>query len=106
MALIDSELYRNIRRSDFESMGWNGPEKAIKAPGITRTINTFNQIALWVSHEVLETTQTTVRIQKISRFIDIAKQLVEINDLNGAKTIVSGLDHSPVHRLEKTWAVC
>lgn len=34
-----------------------------------------------------------------------SKACLEIGDFNGAKCILTGIQHSPVHRLEKTWSL-
>ena len=38
------------------------------------------------------------------KFIDVAKQLCELNSLNTALAVIGGLQHSSIKRLSATWA--
>ena len=38
------------------------------------------------------------------KFIDVAKQLCELNSLNTALAVIGGLQHSSIKRLTATWA--
>ncbi|KAI3651563.1 hypothetical protein MP228_002866 [Amoeboaphelidium protococcarum] len=105
IALIDAQLFRNVARQDLESMSWTGSDRWTKAPTIALMIQSFNQITMMVSKEILDTINHKRRLQKISHLINVAKQCVKLGDLNGAKMLITGLQHSPVHRLTKTWSL-
>ncbi|KXS17430.1 hypothetical protein M427DRAFT_30551 [Gonapodya prolifera JEL478] len=86
-------------------MAWDSPaERRQKAPNIVAMTGQFNKLALWVAAEILESTNVKRRMARISHFIAIAKQCVELNDFHSAKAIVSGLQSTPVWRLDKTWS--
>ena len=63
------------------------------------------QITLWTSREVLEASNPNRRIAKIAHFIEIAQLCYDYNNFHGLKSILSGLQCTPVYRLSKTWAV-
>jgi son of sevenless-like protein len=46
-----------------------------------------------------------IRAQTIEKFISIAEECRKINNFNGLKALLTGLQCTPVYRLKKTWAV-
>lgn len=58
-----------------------------------------------MSREILESQNVKRRIEKICHFIDIAQLCYEYRNFFGLKSILAGLQCTPVHRLSKTWQV-
>ncbi|KAJ3120537.1 hypothetical protein HK098_004541 [Nowakowskiella sp. JEL0407] len=102
---IHSELFQQIRRSEFESMAWSGPEKMQKSSNIVAMTQHFNKIVFWVCREILDACVLKRRFQKICHFIGVAKHSYELRDFHGLRSIIAGLQSTPVHRLERTWAM-
>jgi len=73
LALIDSELFKKITRSEFASIAWTKPDKQIKTPNIVEMTLHFNQVSLWVSREILSSASTKKRFLKICHFIAVAQ---------------------------------
>ncbi len=55
---------------------------------------------------VVETANFSERVDLISLFIDVLRELQSLNNFNGMMEIISALDSSAVRRLKLTWAVC
>ncbi|KAJ3296472.1 RasGEF [Borealophlyctis nickersoniae] len=102
LALIDSDRFRRIERAELASMAWTGPDKAIKAPNIVSMTQQFNKTALWITQEILDASKIKRRFQLICHFIAVAK---EYNDFDGLRSIIAAMQSTPVHRLERTWAM-
>ncbi|RKP20447.1 ras GEF [Rozella allomycis CSF55] len=82
MALMDCKLFVRIGIDEFQSVSWTNPnEKHKKAPNIVMMTQRFNQV------------------------LDSITFLVEINDYNSLKCVLSALESTPIYRLQKTWAM-
>jgi len=46
------------------------------------------------------------RVQVLRWFINLAEELLKINDISSALAIQAGLDSADINRLTKTWKVC
>ena len=68
-------------------------------------INWFNGLSLWTQSSILRQRSSVVkRAKALMKFIDVAKQLCELNSLNTALAVIGGLQHSSIKRLTATWA--
>jgi len=105
MAIVDLSYFKKIEKEEFLSLAWNGTEKWKKAPNIATFIQRFNNLTLWVSHEILGSNHVRRRAEKVEHFIEIAKACADVNNFNGLKSILAGLQCTPVFRLKKTWAL-
>ena len=55
--------------------------------------------------DILDSSNAKRRLNKICQFIRIAKHSRDIRNYNGLKCILSGLQSSAIHRLDRTWSV-
>ena len=68
-------------------------------------INWFNGLSLWTQSSILrQRSSVAKRARTLMKFIDVAKQLCELNSLNTALAVIGGLQHSSIKRLTATWA--
>ena len=68
-------------------------------------INWFNGLSLWTESSILrQRASVAKRAKTLMKFIDVAKQLCELNSLNTALAVIGGLQHSSIKRLSATWA--
>ncbi|KAJ3044144.1 hypothetical protein HK097_001581 [Rhizophlyctis rosea] len=105
LALTDSELFRSIGRQELASLAWSSPDKNEKTPNIVAVTTQFNRIALWITQEILNADKIKRRFQLICYFISVAKYCHNYNNFNGLRSVAAGLQSTPVHRLERTWAM-
>ncbi|KAG4087873.1 ras GEF [Neocallimastix lanati (nom. inval.)] len=103
MCLMNARIFKQITQDELLSLAWNKPNKKIKAPNIVLMTEQFNKITLWVSNNILSSSLPSERTQKIARFIYIEKACLKNNDFHSLKSIISALESTPIHRLEKTW---
>jgi len=103
MCLMNAKIFKQITQDELLSLAWNKPNKKIKAPNIVLMTEQFNKITLWVSNDILSSSLPSERTQKISKFIYIEKACLKNNDFHSLKSIISALESTPIHRLEKTW---
>ncbi|ORX82221.1 ras GEF [Anaeromyces robustus] len=103
MCLMNAKIFKQITQDELLSLAWNKPNKKVKAPNIVLMTEQFNKITLWVSNNILSSALPSERTQKIARFIYIEKACLKNNDFHSLKSIISALESTPIHRLEKTW---
>jgi len=103
MCLMNAKIFKQITQQELLSLAWNKPNKKIKAPNIVLMTEQFNKITLWVSNDILSSSLPSERTQKIAKFIYIEKACLKNNDFHSLKSIISALESTPIHRLEKTW---
>lgn len=108
---MSASLFRSIKRQEMEAMGWTSKTKDILAPSIVNITNNFNSLSMWVTQEILNAEKIKLRFQILGYFIHVAyviffnKCCLEYKNFDGVKSIISGLQATPVHRLERTWAL-
>lgn len=105
LTLIDLPLFQKIDPEELTSCTWTSKRKYESCPNIVRATKRFNQVSYWVTREILDTKTAKGRAEKIAYFIKLAKKLQEINSLNCLKAVVSGLQNTPIYRLNKTWNI-
>ncbi|KAH6582268.1 hypothetical protein BASA60_002030 [Batrachochytrium salamandrivorans] len=105
LTLLSSEFFRSITRAELESLAWTGSDKDKLTPAIVNITNNFNQIAIWVAQQILEAKSPKRRFQLICYFIRVAKGCLDCNNFDSVRSIVAGLQSTPVYRLERTWAM-
>ncbi|KAJ3182279.1 RasGEF [Gaertneriomyces sp. JEL0708] len=105
LTLMDSEVFRSINRDELASIAWTGAYKYDRTPSIVAATQHFNKITLWVTHEIVSSVKIKRRLQLLSHFINVAKCCLDLNNFNGLRSITAGLQATPVHRLERTWAM-
>ncbi|KAJ3021680.1 RasGEF [Thoreauomyces humboldtii] len=105
LTLMDSEVFRGVPRDELASIAWTGSDKLARAPQIVATTQNFNQVALWVAEQIVLAEKIKRRFQLVCHFIGVAKCCLDLNNFNGLRSITAGLQSTPVHRLERTWAM-
>lgn len=76
--------------------------KETKAPNIVNMTKWSNHITRWVVSEIVSVKDLKGRALVMERFVMVAQQLEKLNNFNGVKEILAGLQSSAVYRLKKT----
>lgn len=105
LTLIDLPLFQNVGPEELTCCAWTAKKKHELCPNVVNFTKRFNQVSFWVQSEILASNTAKNRAEKIVHFIRIARKLLEINNLNSLKAVVSGLQSAPIYRLSKTWNV-
>eukprot|EP00743_Colponemidia_sp_Colp-15_P006234 GILK01006706.1.p1 GENE.GILK01006706.1~~GILK01006706.1.p1 ORF type:complete len:701 (-),score=119.94 GILK01006706.1:216-2276(-) len=102
LTLIDFKNFKKIRPWECLNQGWTKKDKHILAPSIVRIADRFNQISRWVATEILKCEETSKRVTAVKYFIKVAQQCHQLHNYNSLYGIFSGLNCTPVFRLQKT----
>ena len=75
-------------------------EKRHRSPFLSGAIDRTNAVTAWVMTDILRTKDLRTRALAVSRWIDLAKQLREINNFAGVIEIMMALQNSCISRLK------
>ncbi|KAH3760399.1 cell division control protein [Pelomyxa schiedti] len=104
LTLMEWEEFRKIKPREFFGLAWQKKDAAIKAPNLCHFITWFNKVGKWVLCSVLESDQgAKQRELTICHFLAIAKECMDLGNLNGMMEITAAVGNSAVMRLKKTW---
>jgi len=103
LSLIDFENFVKIQPKECLNQSWAKGQRETKAPGICGMVSQFNTVSMWIGTVIVQHPDMKERAEVIEKFIEIAKKLWELNNLNGVFTLTAGLALAAVYRLKKTW---
>ncbi|CAF4988147.1 unnamed protein product, partial [Rotaria sp. Silwood1] len=102
LTLRDFAIFKSIQPTEYidhifklkSSYGIPHLEKFLRLP---------NQEMYWTITEIIRETNIIQRSKIIKHFIKIAKSCKEMKNFNSMFSLISGLDHKAVQRLQATW---
>eukprot|EP01114_Cavostelium_apophysatum_P003195 TRINITY_DN1296_c0_g1_i3.p1 TRINITY_DN1296_c0_g1~~TRINITY_DN1296_c0_g1_i3.p1 ORF type:complete len:979 (+),score=384.94 TRINITY_DN1296_c0_g1_i3:893-3829(+) len=103
MTLIEDNLYKSIKPWEFFGQAWTKKDKETNSPNILAMIQRFNKVSGWVTTEIVKAENLKMRIQVLTKFIEIAEKCRAYNNYNAVMEIYSGLQATSVYRLRQTW---
>jgi len=83
-------------------MKYGKSAKTKETPSLKDQIILFNDISKYVVAMILNRESASDRAKSISKFIEMSKYFVELNDYNTLLAVIGGLGHSALTRLQKT----
>ena len=96
-------LFLNIKPKEFFKGLFTKKDKEKTSPNICCLVNRFNNISFWVIEEVLSFDYSSDRARIIEKFINIANELIDLNNFNDCMSITSGLGQMILTKLSKSW---
>jgi hypothetical protein len=103
LTLLEHEIFKSIHETELLNKAWSSAKKAELAPNLVSMAELFNRISGWVVGEIIQAPDKDARVTRLRWMLDVAKQLRDLNNLNGTMEIMSGLSNSAIHRLTATW---
>jgi hypothetical protein len=100
ICLFDYECFSDIKPIEFLNQAWNNPKLKHRAVNILKMIHRFNHLSKFISYNILSEPNMKKRTKLISKVIDIAWNLFEMQNFSSAVSIISGLDNAAVYRLK------
>ncbi|XP_064635442.1 uncharacterized protein LOC135492746 [Lineus longissimus] len=103
LTLIVKKLFFNIPSSELTDCLWTKKDKYQRAPNIMTMIDFFERIANLVATQILNGHTVQERAKLCRKFISIAEKCHQIQNFNSLRSILGGLQITPIYRLEATW---
>jgi len=101
--LLEYEIFKNIKATEFLDQAWLKENKLTAAPGICEMSSWSTKITKWVISEIVSI-QDSIRARAMvyEKFIMVAQHMEKINNYNGVMEILAAFQSSAVHRMKKT----
>ena len=96
-------LFSQIEPKEFFKGCFTKKDKEKTSPNIVKVVKRFNDLSFWVIEEILSYDYSTQRAKIIEKFIEIAFELLYLNNFNDCMSIISGLGQIIIMKLVKTW---
>jgi len=103
LTLIESHLFKQIQPKECLDQAWNKTHLKRNAPNILNLIERFNQMARWISSEIVNEPKLRLRAKLLRRFIEVAAECDALNSFNIIQEILAALNSDSVYRLKATW---
>ncbi|XP_016045406.1 ras guanyl-releasing protein 3 isoform X1 [Erinaceus europaeus] len=100
LTFLEHKSFRRISFTDYQSYVIHGCLD--NNPTLERSIALFNGISKWVQLMVLSKPTPQQRAEVITKFINVAKKLLQLKNFNTLMAVVGGLSHSSISRLKET----
>jgi hypothetical protein len=103
ITLITHYMYKSIQLKELINSQWTKVDKHKLAPGVTKMIDRFNKLSLWVSEEILAYDKAKFRAIMIEKFLKVALELKTLNNYNDCLSIITALSSFPIKSLLRSW---
>ncbi|KAK9411870.1 ras guanyl-releasing protein 3 [Crotalus adamanteus] len=100
LTFLEYKSFRRISFTDYQSYVIHGCLE--NNPTLERSIALFNGISKWVQLMVLSKPTPQQRAEVITKFINVAQKLLQLQNFNTLMAVVGGLSHSSISRLKET----
>ncbi|XP_075194263.1 ras guanyl-releasing protein 3 isoform X2 [Anomaloglossus baeobatrachus] len=102
LTFLEYKAFRRISFTDYQSYVIHGC--LVDNPTLERSIALFNGISKWVQLMVLSKPSPQQRAEVITKYINVAEKLLDLQNFNTLMSVVGGLSHSSISRLKDTHA--
>jgi hypothetical protein len=102
LTLQDWEYFEALKPVEFLNKAWSHPILKERAGNVLKMISRFNSISKWAIYSILNYPVLKKRAKAYTKFVEIAYELYQMNNFNGAVAIFSGLNNAAIYRLKQT----
>ncbi|KAJ3178181.1 Son of sevenless 2 [Geranomyces variabilis] len=103
LTIIEHAFLADILPAELLNQAWSKPDADVKAANVNALTRRFNAVACWVAKSVLEMKTPRARAKRVSLLIDIAAQLLALNNFSTLMAIIAGLNKAAISRLKQTF---
>ncbi|XP_078413462.1 ras guanyl-releasing protein 3 isoform X1 [Cetorhinus maximus] len=100
LSFLEYKSFRRISFTDYQSYVTH--RCLMNNPTLERSIALFNGISQWLQLMVLSKQTPVQRAEVITKFINVAQNLLQLQNFNTLMAVVGGLSHSAISRLKET----
>ncbi|KNC98322.1 uncharacterized protein SPPG_06715 [Spizellomyces punctatus DAOM BR117] len=103
LTLIEHAYFADILPSELLNQAWSKPDAPTKAPNVVALTRRFNAVACWTAKSILEMKTPRARAKRITGLVEIASQLLTLNNFSTLMAIIAGLNKAAVIRLKQSF---
>uniref|UniRef100_A0A3P8WJU3 RAS guanyl releasing protein 3 (calcium and DAG-regulated) n=1 Tax=Cynoglossus semilaevis TaxID=244447 RepID=A0A3P8WJU3_CYNSE len=100
LTFLEFKSIRRISFTDYRSYVIHSC--LVDNPTLERSIALFNGVSQWVQLMVLSKLTPQTRAEVITKYINVAQELLHLQNFNTLMALVGGLSHSSISRLKET----
>ncbi|XP_050048869.1 ras guanyl-releasing protein 3-like [Dermacentor andersoni] len=100
LTYLEHKVMKRITFLDFKQYAEQGT--LADNPRLERSISQFNGLSQWTQCMVLSRSTPQQRADVVTKFVDVAKNLLELQNFSSLMAVVGGLNHSALARLSQT----
>jgi len=100
LTIISSSIYQATNINELLNLSWSKPKTRHNSPHVMASIRRFNQFSFWVPTVILGFESLRERSNAMNKFIEIAKELRNLQNFDGIMGVVAGMTVSSVDRLK------
>uniref|UniRef100_A0A6B2L162 Ras-GEF domain-containing protein n=1 Tax=Arcella intermedia TaxID=1963864 RepID=A0A6B2L162_9EUKA len=104
LTLIEWEIYVKIREVELLNQSWSKEKRQPIAQNVVQLMQRANRTSFWVATSILLQSRAKDRTKAVTKFMNIAKHLKDLNNYNTLMAIIAGLNTVSVSRLKQTFA--
>ena len=102
MSLISFQLFGFIQPAELIRVVWTKKSTVARAANVMRMIARFNEISSWIQFEILKREKVKERAAVVQKFIQVAHELLKLNNFDNLMAIVAAINSAPILRLAAT----
>ncbi|KAJ3151096.1 Son of sevenless 2 [Geranomyces variabilis] len=103
LTIIEHAFLADILPAELLNQAWSKPDADVKAANVNALTRRFNAVACWVAKSVLEMKTPRARAKRVSLLIDVAAQLLALNNFSTLMAVIAGLNKAAISRLKQTF---
>jgi len=103
LTLIEFDIYSQVKEMELLGQAWSSEKKSHISQNVSQLLQRANRTANWVSTCVLIQSKVKDRTKILSKFMNIAKHLKELNNYNTLMGIIAGINTVAVSRLRHSF---
>ena len=104
LTLIESELLCSVKPSHLVGQAWVKARRTGRPNSVNRLVAHATTVSFWVIRTLLEPSSVEERTSVATFFLEMLRELRELNNFNGCMEVLSALQNSAVRRLKHTCA--
>eukprot|EP01125_Pyxidicula_operculata_P009150 TRINITY_DN3030_c1_g2_i1.p1 TRINITY_DN3030_c1_g2~~TRINITY_DN3030_c1_g2_i1.p1 ORF type:complete len:1162 (-),score=282.43 TRINITY_DN3030_c1_g2_i1:115-3111(-) len=103
LTIIELDIFRRIQPTELLGLRWSKKSYKSLTQNINFLIQRVNKLSYWVATCILLQQKVKDRAKVLTKMINIARALMDINNYNSLMGVLNGLSFYFISRLKGTW---